>query len=44
MVPYDGYDVDTLWGLKGIEKDIRAHFKGSRVLLSADCCHSGSMW
>jgi hypothetical protein len=44
MVPYDGYDVDTLWGLRGIERDIQSHFKGSRVLLSADCCHSGSMW
>ena len=43
MVPYDGYDVDTLWGLKGLERDIRAHFQGQRVLLSADCCHSGSL-
>lgn len=43
MVPYDGYDVDTLWGLRGMERDISRLFKGSRVLLSADCCHSGFM-
>ncbi len=43
MVPYDGYDVDTLWGLRGIERDVNRLFKGSRVFLSADCCHSGAM-
>lgn len=43
MVPYDGYDLATLWGMAELEDSIVKGFKGSRVLMAADCCHSGSL-
>lgn len=43
MVPYDGYDLPTLWGMVELEQKLLAGFRGSRVLLAADCCHSGSL-
>jgi hypothetical protein len=43
MVPYDGYENETLWSLHDLALDLDQHFQGKRVILSADCCHSGSL-
>lgn len=43
MVPYDGYDLPTLWGMTELEESIVKGFKGTRVMMAADCCHSGSL-
>lgn len=43
MVPYDGYDVDTLWSMNGLATRLEKEFNGARLLLAADCCHSGSL-
>jgi len=43
MVPYDGFDLGTLWGMTELEESIAKGFKGARVLMAADCCHSGSL-
>ncbi|NND99943.1 MAG: hypothetical protein HKN47_21705 [Pirellulaceae bacterium] len=34
---------ETGWRLADLEKTIRENFRGSRVLLFADCCYSGSL-
>ncbi|MFN8608015.1 MAG: caspase family protein [Vulcanimicrobiota bacterium] len=43
MVPYDGYATDSLYSQKELTEQLEAHFAGDRVLLVADCCHSGSL-
>lgn len=43
MVPYDGYEADTLYSQKQLTGDLESLFRGQRVLLVADCCHSGSL-
>lgn len=39
----DGAD-DPGWTVADIPEAIERHFRGSRALLLADCCHSGSLW
>lgn len=34
---------DPGWTVAGIPETIERHFRGSRALLLADCCHSGSL-
>jgi hypothetical protein len=42
---YDAGDEDSsAWNVANIFKTIDAHFSGSRVLLLADCCHSGALY
>lgn len=43
FVPYDadGKNDDTCWSLNAIVDTIESHFKGDRVLLTADSCYSG---
>lgn len=43
MVPYDGFEANTLWGLRDLARRLEQEFKGSRLVLAADCCHSGSL-
>lgn len=43
MVPYDGYETDSLYSQKQLTGDVESLFAGQRVLLVADCCHSGSL-
>lgn len=43
MVPYDGSETDTLFGQKELTQELEGHFAGDRVLLVADCCHSGAL-
>lgn len=40
LVPYDS---KTAWPTKSVLDTIAAGFKGTRVLLTADCCHSGGL-
>lgn len=37
------YDVLNSWPVSSIFDSIEKHFKGSRVILTADCCHSGGL-
>jgi len=42
---YDAGAKDTsAWNVKSIFADIERHFHGHRVLLLADCCHSGALY
>jgi hypothetical protein len=42
---YDAGAKDTSgWNIKSIFKQIDDHFSGDRVLLMADCCHSGALY
>lgn len=43
LVPYDGYETDTLYSQKQLTGDLESLFRGQRVLLVADCCHSGAL-
>ena len=37
------YDTKSGWMVQEVFDAIEKHFKGSRVLLTADCCHSGAL-
>jgi hypothetical protein len=42
---YDAGAKDTSgWNVKSIFKQIDDHFSGDRVLMMADCCHSGALY
>lgn len=43
MVPYDGFEADTLWSMAQLEQGLARGFHGSRLLMAADCCYSGSL-
>lgn len=40
---YDAQDAATGWSVREIAETVEASFQGARVLLSADCCHSGGL-
>lgn len=40
---YDASDANPGWRVSGIPDAIEARFRGARVLLLADCCHSGAL-
>jgi hypothetical protein len=42
---YDAGDQDSsAWNVRGIFDTLETHFRGQRVLLLADCCHSGALF
>ena len=42
---YDaGNSNDSAWNIRSIFTAIDKHFSGNRVLLLADCCHSGALY
>jgi hypothetical protein len=42
---YDAGDTyESAWAVRSIFKTIDNHFSGNRVLLLADCCHSGALY
>jgi hypothetical protein len=41
-VPYDGYETETLISLPQLRQAL-SPFTGSRIILAADCCHSGAL-
>lgn len=42
---YDaGNSDDSTWSVRSIFTTIEKHFSGNRVLLLADCCHSGALY
>lgn len=45
FVPYDGIagDLSTYWSVTSLVDAIESEFRGSQVLLMADCCHSGGL-
>lgn len=44
FAPFDATDdVATCWSVRSIFDAIERDFRGTRALLSADCCHSGSL-
>ncbi len=44
FAPWDaGDEVATTWRVRAIVDAIAARFRGDRVLLLADCCHSGAL-
>lgn len=44
FAPWDAGDgVATTWRVRAIVEAIAARFRGDRVLLLADCCHSGAL-
>jgi uncharacterized caspase-like protein len=46
FINYDAPDVEDwsgLWEVADIYKAIEQHFKGKTVLLTADCCFSGTL-
>lgn len=44
FAPWDaGDDVVTTWRVRSMVEQIAARFRGDRVLLLADCCHSGAL-
>lgn len=40
---YDAADGDTAWSVKAIFDTLEANFRGSHLLLMADCCYSGGL-
>ena len=42
MAPYDANELDTHFGLSEMAKLLQS-FQGARLVLAADCCHSGSL-
>jgi hypothetical protein len=40
---YDARDGETAWRVRAIYDTLEAHFRGSHVLLLADCCFSGGL-
>ena len=46
LIPFDGKSADvagTAWSVDDILEELESGFKGSWVLLAADCCHSGGL-
>lgn len=44
VAPWDvGGTLDTTWRVSAVVEAIATKFKGDRVLLVADCCHSGAL-
>jgi hypothetical protein len=43
MVPYDGEEIDSLLPVSALPQVIQRDFRGDRVLLLGDFCHSGAM-
>lgn len=43
FVPYDAEASSQAWAVPDIIADVEADFRGRRVILAADCCHSGGL-
>lgn len=45
FVNYDGGEKwESLWPVRSIFRAVERHFRGDRVLMMADCCHSGALY
>lgn len=45
LANYDGADAwSSYWSVRSVFQQIESRFSGDRVLLAADCCHSGALF